>query len=57
MKRFDSFADELRNWGQFELVVDHGPFTLEARGASFLAHSVLSGDLGEQGAPYRFVVS
>jgi len=43
--------------GQFELVVDHGPFTLEARGASFLAHSVLSGDLGEQGAPYRFVVS
>lgn len=43
--------------GQFQLVVEHGPFTLKARGSSLLAHSVLSGDLLDDGAPYRFVVS
>ncbi|HYV65962.1 MAG TPA: hypothetical protein VE964_06945, partial [Myxococcales bacterium] len=43
--------------GGFELVVEHGPFLLEARGASFQAHSVLSGDLDGEEAPYRFVVA
>jgi len=42
--------------GQLELVVEHGPFTLEARGSSFKAHSVFTGDLVEDGAPYRFVM-
>jgi hypothetical protein len=42
--------------GRFELVVDHGPFTLEVRGARFQAHSVMSGDLAGEAAPYHFVV-
>jgi hypothetical protein len=42
--------------GTLDLVVDPGLFTLETRGASFVAHSVFSGDLVGDGAPYRFVV-
>ena len=42
--------------GRFELVVDHGPFTLEVQGATFQAHSVMSGDLAGEEAPYHFVV-
>ena len=38
-------------------VVEHGVFTLELRGSSFVAHSVLSGDLEGEDAPYRFEVT
>ena len=43
--------------GNIELVVEHGVYTVEMRGSTFVAHSVLSGDLEGEGAPYRFVVS
>jgi hypothetical protein len=42
--------------GIIDMAVDAGPFTLELRGKSFQAHSVFSGDLVEEGAPYKFVV-
>jgi hypothetical protein len=42
--------------GSINLMVEAGPFTLEVRGKPFLAHSVLSGELLAEGAPYKFVV-
>jgi hypothetical protein len=43
--------------GKIDLAVEAGPFILEVRGKSFTAHSVLSGELPEDDAAYRFVVS
>jgi hypothetical protein len=42
--------------GVIDLVVEAGPFMLELRSKSFQAHTVFSGDLVEEGAPYKFVV-
>ena len=42
--------------GVIDMVVEAGPFMLELRSRSFQAHSVFSGDLVEEGAPYKFVV-
>jgi hypothetical protein len=54
----DGAALELRTdeRGRIEIAVEHGVFTLEARGASFVGHSVLSGDVEGDDAPYEFVV-
>jgi len=43
--------------GKIELIAEPGVFTLEARGRSFVAHSVFPDDLGEAGGiPCKFVL-
>jgi len=51
-------AQELKtdDRGTIELQVEHGLFTLQVRGKELVAHSVLSGELSGEDAPYRFVV-
>lgn len=54
----DGKAQELKTdeRGNIDLVVEHGVFTMEVHEASFIAHSVMSGDLTGEDAPYRFLV-
>lgn len=43
--------------GRLEMEVEPGLFTLEARGKSFVAHSVFNGDLRDETAPCKFVLA
>ena len=42
--------------GSIQMHVEHGVITVEIRGVSFTAHSVMTGDLEGDDAPYRFMV-